>query len=245
MDRVLVAETPPLIVEANRIVQQWDPIAPTEYRTIGTFTTNQMWVSESTIDLGGYTRQDDLTVFFRSSFEQASAPYIVTWFASELNPLSMFDTAIIEQVIISSVPMNDDNLEFTFVNSPGFTQYQITNPLKLGAYGNFDRTQIIHGHRIDHALNTNFGSMPLTAEGQGYELVVNEDYYSSLEPTAADQLYVYRILFLPRPSILDSTGLTYAGIPARRIILDTMVDAEPDLSYMMRLKRSYELANQV
>lgn len=245
MDRVLVAETPPLLLNAGRVEQQWEPIVSTEYRTFGTYSSLQGWVHESTLDLGGYTRQDDLTVFFRSSFEQVSSPYIVTWAATEENPLSMFDSAIVEQVIVSSVPLNDDNIEFTLVNSPGFTQYQITNPLRLGAYGNFDRTQIIHGHRMDHTLNTNFGTSALTAEGQGYQLVVNEDYYSSLEPTAADQLYVYRIFLLPRPSILDSTGLTFASIPARRIILDTIVDAEPDLSYMMRLKRSYELANQV
>lgn len=243
MDRTLVAETPPLFVEANRIVQRYDLQTATEWRSIDPGTFNQMWLHESTIDLGGYTRQDDMTVYFRASFEQKSGPYTAVWAATEQNPLSGFDAAMQEVTIISSVPFTDTQILNSLLIAPGFTVY--SSPLFTTDFGNFDRTHIIHGRRIDHTVSSTFGASQFTNGGQGYMLPVDTCEFSSLEPTAADTLYVYRVLLLPRPSIQDSTGLTLAAVPSRRIILDTMVDTEPELSYMMRLKRSYELANQV
>lgn len=244
MDRVLVAETPGLAANADRLVQRWNNDGQTEWRNWGTLTTNQYFVHESTIDLGGYTRQDDLTVFFRSSFEQVGGRYTVVWFASETNPLNGFDAAINEMVFVSSVPFTDSHFDQIFLAAPGFTNFRF-DPTFTPDQLHVNRTQIIHGHIQDRAVNTVTGSADLTAEGQGYMLPIVDEYFSSLEPTAADQLYVYRLIVLPRPSIMDSTGLTSVLIPPRRIIMDTMVDKEPDLSYMMRLKRSYELANQV
>ena len=243
MDRTLVAETPPLYLENNRLVQQWDQQVATDYRTIGTLTTNQFWLHESTIDLGGYTRQDDNTVYFRASFEQKSGPYSIVWQATDLNPLSGYDAAIQEIVVISSVPFTDEQIINTLLIAPGFTTY--TAPLFPTNFGTFDRTHVIHGRRIDHTVSTTFGSPSFTAPGEGYQLPIDTCDFSSLEPTAADTLYVYRLLGLPRPSFNDSTGLTLATIPSRRIILDSMIAEESTLSHMMRLKRSYELANQV
>lgn len=244
MDRLLVAETPGLSVTANRIVQQWDNVGETEWRNWGTLTTKQYFVHESTLDLGGYTRQDDLTVFFRSSFEQVGGRYIGTWAATEQNPLNGFDAAVLEMIFVSSVPFTDSHFDQIFLAAPGFTNFRF-NPVFVPDQLNVNRTQIIHGHIQDRTVNTVTGAAPITAEGQGYLLPIVDEYFSSLEPTAADQLYVYRLIALPRPSIQDSTGLSGVLIPPRRIIMDTMVDKEPELSYMMRLKRSYELANQV
>ena len=70
---------------------------------------------------------------------------------------------------------------------------------------------------------------------------VVDNYYSSLEPTAADTLYCYRVIALP----LTSSSITSVVLPAKRVIMDAYVEAEPNNEYMMRLKRSYELANQV
>ena len=247
MDRTLVAETPPLQITANRVVQQWDLDLPSEWRVIGG-GQNLVWLHESTLDLGGYTRQDDLTVFFRSSFEQKGGEYSASFAATEQSPLSGFDATIQEVVLVSSVPMNDDNLFGTFAVAPGFTVVQ--NGLFPFDFGTFNRTHIIHGRKIVHGPSLVLGSSELKPTppadgGEGYWLPVDISDFSSLEPTAADTLYVYRILLMPRPSIQDSTGLNNAFIPARRIILDTVVDEESELSYMMRLKRSYELANQV
>jgi hypothetical protein len=243
MDRTLVAETPSLYVTADAVVQRWNLQYATEWRSIDPGTFNQVWLHESTIDLGGYTRQDDMTVYFRASFEQKSGPYTAVWFAREEVPLNGFDAAMQELTIISSVPFTDTQILNGFLIAPGFTTY--SNPVFPPDFGNFDRTHIIHGRRIDHSLSSTFGAAQFTNGGEGYLLPVDTCEFSSLEPTAADTLYVYRLMLLPRPSIQFSTGLTLAVVPSRRIILDAMVDEEPHLSYMMRLKRSYELANQV
>jgi hypothetical protein len=243
MDRTLVAETPPLFVQADAVVQRWNLQTATEWRSIDPGTFNQYWLHESTIDLGGYTRQDDMTVYFRASFEQKAGPYTAVWFAREEAPLSGYDAAMQELTIISSVPFTDTQILNGLLIAPGFTVY--SDPAFPADFGNFDRTHIIHGRRIDHTVSSTFGASQFTNGGEGYLLPVDTCEFSSLEPTAADTLYVYRVMAFPRPSIQFSTGLTLAAVPSRRIILDIMLDTEPELSYMMRLKRSYELANQV
>ena len=60
--------------------------------------------------------------------------------------------------------------------------------------------------------------------------------FSSGEPTAASLLYCYRIIV----PIVDGDS-TVIAIPAARFYLTGVRDNEPDLEYMMRLKRSYEL----
>jgi len=60
--------------------------------------------------------------------------------------------------------------------------------------------------------------------------------FSSGEPTAASKLYCYRIVV----PLVDS-GTTILSVPAARFYLTGVRDAEPDLEYMMRLKRSFEL----
>jgi hypothetical protein len=60
--------------------------------------------------------------------------------------------------------------------------------------------------------------------------------FSSGEPTAASMLYCYRIVI----PVVDGDSTTIQ-IPASRFYLTGVRDEEPDLEYMMRLKRSYEL----
>jgi len=108
--------------------------------------------------------------------------------------------------------------------------------------GNFDRSVIIHGRSTTHHLNTTAGSGPTNQTSFGYIVPVTDTYFSSLEPTAADTLYCYRLIAL---NAFQSPGANLFFLPPKRVILDCMSAEEPTLQYMMRLKRSYELANQV
>ena len=76
----------------------------------------------------------------------------------------------------------------------------------------------------------------------GFCLPVSKNQTGSLSPTAAQVLYVAKLV-IP-VSIAGESG-TSIGIPASRVILPGKMDQEPELSYMMRLSRSIELANQV
>jgi hypothetical protein len=60
----------------------------------------------------------------------------------------------------------------------------------------------------------------------------------SLSPTASDTLYIMK-MFLPLGS-----NQTVVQIPASRVIMPGKFGTEPDVEYMMRLKRSVELSQQ-
>tara|TARA_Y100000004_G_scaffold84359_1_gene94699 strand:+ start:1725 stop:2447 length:723 start_codon:yes stop_codon:yes gene_type:complete len=240
MDRTLSVDTPLAIFgRKSTAPTEYEETAATGYVPID--TANNIFLYESTIDIGGYTRQDDFTAFFRSSFEQTGGVYFCTWavISADLSPV---DAVISEQVIISSVPLTNTQLISSFVDSPGFSGITTTTS---DAFRTGNRETVIHGHRYDHALSTTFGADPLSANGRGYMIPVNKNVYSSLEPTAADTLFVYRLFLLPETTVPLKAGLSTIAVPSRRIILDAMFDKEDNIPHLMRLKRSYELANQV
>lgn len=63
--------------------------------------------------------------------------------------------------------------------------------------------------------------------------------FGSLEPTAVQKLWLYRVVV---PLSLDD-GMSVI-FPATRFVLSAEIIDEPELEYMMRLSRSYELATQ-
>ena len=76
-----------------------------------------------------------------------------------------------------------------------------------------------------------------------YQQLQRSQRFESGEPTAADKLYCYRIVQISA-EVLDA-GQSYLLVPACRQMIAGNIDAEPELVHMQRLKRSYELANQV
>ena len=68
-----------------------------------------------------------------------------------------------------------------------------------------------------------------------------------LEPTTADKLYCYRLLYMfgPAADVGNATGITNFYAPPLRVVLPIVTAEEPWLEYVMRQSRSYELANQV
>ena len=251
-DRILTVETPPLWLEDVAGTSNWQQRnnAKSEFRPLqilGSPDTN-FWVNESKLDLSGY-RMKDLTVYFRNSFEQRSATSVGQFVIGTLgSPLRLWDNAIYEVQIITSVPMTDENLTNTLFQAPGFTalgkSYTVPDPLPAG---NFNRDHIIHGTTKLWGPNTTAGSDPLNQDGGAVFFVIDENIYSSLEPTAADCLYCYRLFILP--DAVDgsqaTTGYTTLTFPANRVLMSITTEEESEMSYMMRLKRSYELANQV
>lgn len=216
----------------------------TDYRVLPN-TNNQYWVSEHKLDLAGYNRED-LTVYFRNSFEQRGSFQSYTWEATDKNPLQSFDAGVFEVTVISSVPMSDQNLSAMVFICPGFVPFNFPSGSGL-EFGNFNRSHIIHGSAYLHGLDTSIGSDDLTDRGSGYTRTIQMNEFSALEPTAADALYCYRMFALSQSyDPLEDVGrLSTVFMSPKRVLLNTVIDEEPFLEYMMRLKRSYELANQV
>ena len=242
-DRILKVEFAPLFLENVDQTGGYVQSINSDYRPLAT-TNDQYWVSEHKLDLSGYV-QSDLTVFFKNSFEQRGGSTNYQWIARGATPalrLQPYDAANFELTIISSVPLNDEQLTLTVLTAPGFTPLHITGGVD---YGNFDRTHIIHGNGLVWSLDASLGADVFTSNGGGYGSVVQSWDFSSLEPTAADCLYCYRMIALSEASKDAGTGFTDVQYPAKRVLLSMTTDEEPHLEYMMRLKRSYELANQV
>ena len=103
-----------------------------------------------------------------------------------------------------------------------------------------------------HCCSSNLSSENTTFKIPNFQQLQRSQRFESGEPTAADKLYCYRIVQIQADGLLPtdpSGGLTpgqsYISIPAARQLIAGRINEESELVYMQRLKRSYELANQV
>jgi len=230
MDRQLTAEFPGLYLQSDGS-GAWTQTPATDARVFGT----NGYVQEMKLDLSGYV-QSDLTVGFRRSFEQEGGSDSIYW----LKAYEPNTDVLIETTIVSSVPLNDNQLTSALITSPGFIPLNVTGLFP----GNFNREHIIHGRYLVMYANSTIGGGGFGSNGNATLMKVTDNIFSSLEPTAADCLYCYRVFAVPAAAT-SGTGIDNVNLPPKRIILDAFTVEEPDLEYMMRLKRSYELANQV
>ena len=247
-DRILTVEFPYFSADPLQVGFQgvYKLTVGTDYRQldIGTGPINTVWMNESKLDLSGYARED-LTVFFRNSFEQDAGLESVRWsIGTAGDPIVATEATTLETIIISSVPMNDAQLLFSLTSSPGFIPPGLTGV----DWGNFNREHIIHGSLTLWAPDLTIASGSLTTDSTGLLSVARRNIFSSLEPTAADCLYCYRVLALSdayQGAGSPGSGISNAVMPGKRVLMSITTEKEPDLTHMMRLKRSYELANQV
>ncbi len=221
MQRTLCAEFAPCGITYDKTSSRWDlstgvtgwlDIAP------GVFVTQQ------DIDLSGYAMARK-TFYPYSSFEQRGG-----FTSGQFNATLTSQPYAADVTIISSVPLNNTDLLIALSSAPGFTNFS-------GVTSSFERSNIIHGEMKLYTIDS---AMAL-AGGYNTLKLLEREVFSSLEPTAADKLYGYRIIGV---FAVNGEG-TAAIFPATRVLLPGNISSEPQLEYMMRLKRSYELANQV
>ena len=225
MQRTLCAEFLPLSLELDK-----GELLPSAATRGWTNLGNELFYCQQDIDLSGYAMSRK-TFYPYSSFEQR-AGFTIGEFS---NPLTA-QPYVTDVTIVSSVPLNDSDLAVAAVYAPGFTTlFGFTGP--FAGVGRFDRSNIIHG---EMKLYTQDSTMAVPGGSNTLKLI-DRQTFSSLEPTAADKLFCYRLV-----GIVTATDETIkAVIPASRVLLPGNISSEPQLEYMMRLKRSYELANQV
>ena len=227
MDRTICSEHPPLDATYSNQQNRWivDSITPG-----WTQLSAEIFYHQQDIDLSGYNREK-LTFYPYSSFEQRGSISGAEFNASLTTQPYVYDTTI-----ISSVPLNTADLSLAAATTaPGFTPRSETG-LITGNPGRFDRSVIIHGQQRIYTIDSTLA----VAGGFNTLREIDRLTYSSLEPTAADKLYSYRIIAL----VLTRGEGSRLTFPACRVLIPGVMDKEPKLEYMMRLKRSYELANQ-
>jgi hypothetical protein len=176
---------------------------------------------EASIDLSGYA-MDSLTFFPTSVGLQDPGVYLVRGTPDPtFSGMQVLD-------IITSVPMNLAQLD-----TLSSRQVQGKGPGMIGT--DLDFTTILFGMYRFFSTNVN---IPYA----NYVQLERSQRFDSGEATAADRLYCYRIVNLT-VSGLDPESRV--NIPAARQIIAGVMSAEKELVYMQRLRRSYELANQL
>ena len=224
MQRTLCAEFGPLSLVWSKSASAWTILAGgAGYEELG----SGFYVLQQDIDLSGYA-MDRKTFYPYSSFEQRGGVI-----SGQFDQVLTQQPYMIEITIASSIPLRFDDFGAALLNAPGF------NIFSGGTAGanRFNREQIIHGelkwYTIDSSLSVAGGNNTLR--------LLDREVFSSLEPTAADKLYCYRIVAV---LAAEDEG-DVATWPPTRVLMPGNISSEPKLEYMMRLKRSYELANQV
>ena len=178
---------------------------------------------QGSIDLSGYAREYK-TFYPIGGVIQEGAAWIGT------NP-----TGQLVYTAVSSVPFSVDDVTAQILNysGPGFISSQ------FGALAGFTQNQnwetLIFAEAQINLLNS---TMPAI----GFCTPISVKQSGSLSPTAAEKLYVLKIVV---PYDLGGDQGSALIIPASRVILPGTMGQEPELEYMMRLSRSVELANQV
>mgnify|MGYP001349285367 CR=1 FL=1 len=129
---------------------------------------------------------------------------------------------VVEWIIVAASPIDFSG---TTINTLNMWNHL---PGQLPSTRSFEN--IMWGKAWTWTLNTNLL--------QNFAVAVNTTLLGSGEATNADKLYVYRLLFIYDTS---STGLTNVTVPPARVLFAISTKEEATYSYMMRLKRSYDL----
>lgn len=171
---------------------------------------------ESYLDLSGY-ELDDLTTVLRNVRIQDPGVYT---FSGQDKVYAIYDMITSERLTDAELVLMLDNHTPTLQSGPGF------------ALGPLDRDQIHFGlYRMFGHNSTNVG-LP--------ELMMNlrTSRFGSGEPTAVQKLWVYRVMIM----IGQPAGPQTIALPATSFVVNAEIIKESEMPYMMRLKRSYELA---
>ncbi len=176
--------------------------------------TGQLFVSEEYFDLAGLA-MDNKTIFPSGITVQRGRVPNITGGAVPGDNIQILD-------VITSIPIdvNDLTVLNNWINvGPGFP----------GSTLNFEHVLYFRGVRWTTDLDTN-NAFPMKAD---------EWQAGSMSPTASDRLYSYRLVVVS----LNAAATRIVSTNARHV-LQVDVAEEPEYSYMMRLKRSYDLQQQ-
>lgn len=183
-----------------------------QWKAVGVTTA----YNEQYIDLSGY-ELDDLTLSPTNVRIQDAGVYL----------FSGADQVFVMMDVITTERLTTADLYQIELQNNALAQSQIGGPL-----GPLDRSQVMYGlYRFFAHNNTQVGLPDLM-------LASRTARFGAGHPTAVSKLWCYRIMVMfAAPS--DGQKII---IPAANFILNAEISKEADLPYMMRLKRSFELA---
>jgi len=182
--------------------------------------TGSGWFHETQIDLSGYA-MDSLTFFPSAVGIQDPGVY-------RMKPGATATTSSLYVLdVIASTPLDPDQVMGAFIG-------WMVAPGMFGSDETFET--ILYGLARVFSEND-------TIKIPNYQQLQRSQRFESGEPNASDKLFCYRIVQISAEAL--DAGLSNIVIPACRQLISGMFDEESELVYMQRLKRSYELANQI
>ena len=185
-------------------------------------TANNWLYWEGTIDLSGYSRE--MKTFYPALGFIQEGPY---W--------NCFDGSGQTVVtIVSSIPLDPLQVGLQVLSNNGGPGFLDSNLAATGGAQQNWETVLFCETQVN-LINANL-------PGLGICQPITNKQSGSLSATATDTLYVMKFV---APTTLPSGIGIDLNIPASRVIVSGTFGIEPDVEYMMRLKRSVELANQV
>jgi len=165
-------------------------------------------------DLSGYTLEQKTTFIQNVMFQNVGN-----------TRLSFMDTAfpIDECRIVSTTPMAiEDFIEFSH------SSWEVPGT----PTSNFSTQQIVQGTMLAYEMDV----------GAAIGRLSQVSSWGVGDSTAAEKLYYARAFRFPRVANVVGPGTYSATFPAVNVVVPVMIGEEPDLEYLMRLKRSIELA---
>jgi len=169
-----------------------------------------VFTSSEYFDLAGLS-QEDKTLFFEGATVQ-----------NMLNPTHFNGAAGDSMVMVDlmcSMPLRPNQLS------------------NFAVYGNFAATPI-KTLNLEHTIYARIRQyvVDLDTAAWGSFIQVSENQIGSLEPTASDRIYSYRIIVMGTPTTADRIDVFNS-----RHMLSVKPKEEPQYEYLMRLMRSYQL----
>jgi hypothetical protein len=166
-------------------------------------------VSDTYFDFGGMTHDYKTLMFEGAAVQDMLAPQVTGGAAGD--SMVMVD-------LMSTSPLSDNDLQNFYI------------------YGNFSINGKLTFEQTIYARIRQF-NVDVDNAAWGSMVLLNENQIGSLDPTASDRVYCYRILAMGTPF----TG-TRIDVFNARYLLQANVKEEAEYQYLMRLKRSYDLA---
>jgi len=166
-------------------------------------------VASTYFDLAGMSQREKTLFFEAAAVQVMMNPFHTGGAAGD---------AILVMDVMTSEPMTDNEL------------------LQFIGFGNFAEGQTGLGYQETIYARVCEFAIDVDTEDWGKFVKLGESQIGSLEPTASDRVYCYRLMNIGQPI----TATTIVLYPARYILRAEAKD-EADYEYLMRLRRSYEL----
>ena len=203
------------LLTAQGVFQDFDIQANASYGSWtqigGIGSGSSVFVSKTYFDLAGMS-MDDKTLFFEAA-----------------------GTQTVNTPKATNGAAGDNCLIYDFMTTSPLKEVDL---ISMSTFGNFGQptTRLTWDETI-FARSRMYG-VTVNEAGIDFMVLLNEEQFGSMSPTASDRIYSYRLVIVLGASETSMTGLIV--YPSRHILRATAKE-EPDHEYMMRLLRSYQL----